>query len=161
MSAKRSRALRAAFEGLERRETPSSHAVAALQTAQVVSLQGSGTAVNIISTPGVNGQAVTDWIFGKTKGLGNYSGQLSLFYGLDHIHGTGRGVITKANGDQLALSLSATAHTPGVPRGPGVIHFTVTSGTGALAAAAGSGTLTGHVSLLNGFHYVSHGKVRA
>ena len=76
MSAKRSRSFRAGLEGLERRETPSTHASAAV--AKVVSLQSHGTATIFFSEPIQNGQQVTTTLSGSNTSLGKFTTELDV-----------------------------------------------------------------------------------
>ena len=161
MSEKRSRATRVAVEGLERRETPSTHASAALPAAKVVDLRGTGAALVTASTPVVNGQDVSTRLAGKTRALGSFSGQLDVTYDLNLSRGVGTGVITLADGDQIYLNLNAVSRSPVSPRGlPGTIHFTVKDGTGAFAGATGHGNLNGRVNILYPYKFRLDGRVR-
>src|SRR5262249_3613450 len=73
MSAKRSRALRAGVERLERRETPSTHALAAAAAAKTVTINGTGTAHVIQSHPVVNGRELTSAASGTASVIGKYT----------------------------------------------------------------------------------------
>lgn len=161
MPEKRSRGMRAAVEGLERRETPSSHALAALPAAKVVNFGGNGAATVNLSEPVVNGQEVFTSLAGSSKTLGKFSGQLDVIYGLDLTRGSGTGVLTASNGDVLDLNVSAVSNAPVSPHGrPGAIHFTVTGGTGAFANAKGQGVISGNVSVLYNYKFHLQGRVR-
>jgi hypothetical protein len=163
MSAKRSRALRAGLESLERRETPSTHTLAAAAaTTKVADISGKGFAAVILSQPIINGQKVVTMISGSAPAIGgSYTGELDVFYGLDRKLGAGTGVITTSTGATINLSLKSTVQVPTMPLGQGdVIKFKVTGGTGTFANATGHGTLTGHVNYLFNFPYVVTGRIK-
>ena len=184
MSAKRSRAIRAGVEGLERRETPGgAHALAAAAAASSVTIGGGGLAAITESAPAVNGQLATTVLVGTNRTLGSYSAQLAISYGNGLSRGLGSGVFTASDGDTIDVRLKATAPPPvfphataqqrdgsdfyiGIPSGqivdsaPGSIRFTITGGTGAFANATGTFRLTGNVNALTPFHYSLSGKFR-
>jgi hypothetical protein len=162
MSAKRSRALRAGLESLERRETPTTHALAAAATTHVADISSKGFAAVILSQPIINGQKVVTMISGNSAAIGgSYTGELDVFYGLNSKLGAGTGVITTSTGATIKLSLKSTVQVPTMPLGQGdVIKFTVTGGTGTFANATGHGTLTGHVNYLFNFPYVVTGRIK-
>jgi hypothetical protein len=152
MSAKRTRALRAGVEGLERRETPSS-----------VNLASAGTAAVTFSHLITNGQDVTTMISGKSKGLGgSYTGELDVVYALNNPPGgSGTGVITTSSGDTIDLKLKSETQTPHKQlEEMGTMVFSVTGGTGAYANATGHGVFTGNINILNNFRFLLHGRVR-
>jgi hypothetical protein len=155
MSSKRSRAMRAGVEGLERRETPSTHTSAAAATA----IRGAGAAVVTLSKPVVNGQEVDGIFSGASKVLGNYTGTFSSFFGLHRSQGAGVGVITTASGDTINIAYRESIQPGGTPRhhAPGVVQMVVTGGTGAFANATGRGLATGKVDpALAAFKYTFH-----
>jgi hypothetical protein len=162
MSAKRSRAFRAVFDSLERRETPSTHALAAATT-KVVNIHGTGTAQVTSSIPVVNGQQIASSVSGQAKVLGKYTGQFNSFFGLSLTNGSGSGVITAADGDKINLTLTSS-FGPEIKSQihiPGRIHLTVTGGTGAFAKATGHGTLTGNFNTFpDTLTFTIHGQVR-
>lgn len=154
MSVMRNRALRAGLEGLERRETPSTHSLAS----NVVSVHNSGAAVIAYSQPVQNGHVVDTITAATSKTLGSYTSEFDVFYVAGTRHGTGTGTLTAADGDKINLKLSAQLSSPGQS---GVIRFTVNGGTGAFANATGHGSLTGHVNILHNFRYSLHAKIRS
>jgi hypothetical protein len=163
MSAKRSRAFRAGFDSLERRETPSAHGLAATSTAKLVNIHGTGIAVVTSSLPVVNGQQIATSVSGQSTVLGKYTGDFNSFFGLSLAQGSGTGAIRAADGDLIDLSLSGVFGTENKPQIhiPGIIHLKVTGGTGAFANATGHGTLTGQFNTFpNTFTFTFHARVR-
>jgi hypothetical protein len=102
-------------------------------------------AVVTLSQPVVNGQHVIASLHGKSRALGDYTGQFESFFGLGTGLGTGEGTLTAADGDQINVAFREDFQPPagGQSHGPGRVTMVVTGGTGAFANATGHGTATG------------------
>jgi hypothetical protein len=189
MSAKRSKALRAGIEGLERRDNPSGavaavavhhadapshhadtaahhaaatsdHAAAAAANASSIAIRNRGHAAVLFSQPVVNGQEVLTVLDGTSKELGTYSGILDITYGRDPRKGTGIGVITAADGDEVELDLQSTITVPSRPHGNGgKIYFKIISGSGQFAGVTGRGTISGNVNTSYAYPYALQGHI--
>lgn len=160
MSAKRNRALRAGLEDLERRDNPSLALPAATAT-PVLNLSSTGHATVTASMPVVNGQKVQTALAGNLPGAGAYAGEVDVVYGVGIPVGLGTGHITLSTGDEIDFSVRGRNATPALPNGRGgILHLTVTGGTGVYAKATGHGTITGNVNILYNFVYNLRGLVR-
>ena len=155
----------ARLETLERRENLTASTGLHAFASAAIPLKGSGTGQVTSETTLPSRLALTATLIGNDARAGAFTGQVNgqIFLGKPMSSATGMATLAVASGATVNLSLTGSVHMKTRSSlATGTFKFHVTSGTGLLSGATGSGTGSGTINEASGavtFKYQGRGRL--